>query len=235
MKIDSIQSTNFKSKAYPVAPFVIKTRRGKLTVAEASNRDLKKDCFFLKLTRFFAKNFASLTNDPNWQVFKNGYGANYDEAIRELVRYYSAKIKAKDENLTLLLAKDKRNKIQGACLSYGYDRMPNANDKACYIDSIAVNPAYRGFNVGTVLMEKTLDSAKNNFTDAFLTGDKQASGFYANLGFQALDREDEAQRVIIDYISKRRFDYPKYIDFFNLPLKYDAKRWYEITSKELEG
>ena len=234
MKINRIEITGFKSKAYPVAPFVIRTKRGRLNVAEASSRDIRRDGFFLNLARFFARNFASLTKDPNWEIFRRGCGANYDDAMRELVRYYHAKIKAKDSDMTLLLAKDKRNKIQGACLSYGYDRIPDVKDRVCYIDSIAVNPAYRGFNIGQTMMEKTLNSAGNNFSDAFLSGDKMASGFYTKLGFQPLDKEDESQRVIIDYISRRRSDYPEYIDFFNIPLNERAERWYNVVSKDIE-
>ena len=49
-----------------------------------------------------------------------------------------------------------------------------------------------------------------------------------------LDGDDEAQKVIMDYISKRRSDYPKYIDFFNMPLKEELPRWYDTVSTELE-
>ena len=235
MKINSVDKTNFGSKANPVAPFIIRTKRGRLTVAEISQKDLRRDGFIQKLTRFFCKNFASLTKDPNWQVFKRGYGADYDIALLDLIRYYSARIKSKDENMTLLIAKDKRNKIQGACLSYGYDRIPNQKNRVCYIDSIAVNSSYRGYDVGRLLLEKTLDSARNKFTDAFLSGDRCAFGFYNKLGFKPLNKKDKAQDTVIDYISKRRSDYPKYVDFFNLPLKEDEERWYRIASKEIES
>ena len=129
--------------------------------------------------------------------------------------------------MTLLLVKDKRNKIQGACLSYGYDKIPNTKDTVCYIDSIAVSRAYRGFNIGKILIEKTMESAKNKFTDIFLAGEKQAHGFYKNLGFKSLSAETEEEKKIMDYISKRRSDYPEYVELFTKSLNESEKPWYE--------
>ena len=129
--------------------------------------------------------------------------------------------------MTLLLVKDKRNKIQGACLSYGYDRIPNTKGLVCYIDSIAINPVFRGLKIGKMLIEKTLESAQNSFTDAFLTGDRSAYGFYKKLGFEPLSDSIKGQKEVIDFLSKRRNDYPKYIEFFTKPLQNSEKRWYD--------
>lgn len=219
--------TNFRSKAYPVQPLIIKTKHGRLKMCEATQKDLKRDGFFINLTKLFCKNFASLTKDPNWNIFKNQRFENYEQVLKDFTKYYTAKIKHNNSDMTLLLVKDKRNKIQGACLSYGYDRIPEARDYTCYIDSIAVNPAYRGYNIGKILMEKTLESAKNKFTDAFLTGDREAAGFYKKLGFEALTEDTPNQKNIIDYLSKRRTDYPKYIELFTKPLQDSKERWFD--------
>ena len=218
--------TNFQSKAYPVQPFIIKTKHGRLKVSEVTGKDLKRENFILNLTKFFCKNFASGTEDPNWKIFLNKKNINYQTALRDFMNYYNAKVKNNDENMTLLIAKDKRNKIQGACLSYGYDKIPDAKETTCYIDSIAVNPTYRGFNLGKILIEKTLESAKNKFTDAFLTGDRSAYKFYTNLGFSPLKIDDERQLGIINYLSRRRSDYPRYVELFTRPLQDSEERWY---------
>ena len=219
--------TNFKSKAYPVKSFIIKTKHGRLNVSEVTLKDIKREGFFTNLAKFFCKNFSSVTKDPNWDVIKYKKAGYYDEAIKEHAKYYSAKIKRNNEDMTLLLVKDKRNKIQGACLSYGYDKIPNTKDTVCYIDSIAVSRAYRGFNIGKILIEKTMESAKNKFTDIFLAGEKQAHGFYKNLGFKSLSAETEEEKKIMDYISKRRSDYPKYVELFTKSLKESERPWYE--------
>lgn len=219
--------TNFQSKAYPVKPFTIKTKHGRLNVSEVTQRDLKRDGFIEMLTKFFCKNFASLTKDPNWRIFRNRNSSTSEQIIKDFARYYNAKIRHNNDYMTLLLIKDKRNKIQGACLSYGYDRIPNAREYACYIDSLAVNPTYRNFNLGTMLIEKTLESAGNKFTDAFLTGDRESYKFYEKLGFVPLSEDNPAQKNIIDYLSKRRSDYPKYIELFTKPIQDTKERWYD--------
>ena len=234
MKIGTVSQINFKSKANPISPFIIKTKRGRLNVAEITQRDIKREGFFENLTKFFCKNFASSTEDPTWKIFTRHNSLNYGTDIQHLIRYYSSKVKYGDENMTLLIAKDKRNKIQGACLSYGYDKIPNAKENVCYIDSIAINPAYRGFKLGKIMIEKTLDSAKNKFTDVFLTGDRVASGFYERLGFKPLDKNDEAQKTVIDYISRRRSDYPNYIELYTKPLREYSERWYNECAKEIK-
>ena len=230
MEIHFNSAVNFKSKAYPIKPFVIKTKHGKLKVAEVSPKDLKRENFILNLTKLFCKNFASSTKDPSWEIFSKPKSINYEKSIRDFANYYSAKIKSGNDDMTLLLVKDKRNKIQGACLSYGYDRIPESKNLVYYIDSIAVNPAYRGFNVGRILLEKTLESAKHKFTDAFLTGDKEVSRFYEKMGFRPLNSSIESEKKIIGYIAHRRTDYPNYIDIFNRPLQESKARWFDIIT-----
>lgn len=227
MDIRISANLNFQSKAYPVKPFVIKTRSGKLNICEVSQKDLRQKGFIFNLTKFFCKNFASLTKDPNWKIFERPRSNDYERMLYDFSKYYKAKIKRKSDDMTLLLAKDKRNKIQGACLSYGYDRIPGAEETTCYIDSIAVNPAYRGFDIGTMLIEKTIESAKNKFTDVFLTGDREAFSFYEKLGFIPMDEYNADQKAVIDFIRKRRMDYPKYVELFTQPIQNSEKRWYE--------
>lgn len=225
-----ISTINFKSKANPIRPFVIKTPKGKLNISEVSVKDIRCDKFMENLTKFFCKNFATATDDPGWRIFIQSGSANYLSAIRNFKKYYLSKLKSNNEHLTLLLARDKNKKIQGACLSFPLEEIPGATQTTCYIDSIAVNPVYRNLNIGRLLLEKTLESAKNVFTDVFLTGDKSAAGFYSSLGFDVLNKNDSFQNVIINYVSKRRFDYPDYIELFTKPLQENAERWYKKSA-----
>ena len=228
MRIDFDTSVNFNSKAYPIMPYVIKTKHGKLRVYEVSQKDLDIDRFIEKLTKFFSQNFASMTNDPEWRIFSNKHHHKYKMMFENLASHYTSKVKTDDSHRTLLLVKDKRNKIQGACLSYGFDKLPNFKDKVCYIDSIAVNPAYRRYNIGKSLLIKSLEAAQNTFKDAFLIGERLAFGFYSKIGFKPMDKKHEGQALIIDSLSHFQNDYPQYVEFFTKSLNDSKKRWYEL-------
>ena len=216
--------TNFQSKAHPVKPFMIRTKNGRLKVCEVTQKDLKRKGFFEKLAKFFCKNFAASTKDPLWRVFKNPKSIDYERVLNDNAKYYEARLRRNDKNMTLLLVKNKRNKIQGACLSYGYDRIQGVEDKVCYI---AVTPAYRGSKIGKILVEKTLESAQNKFSDVFITADREACGFYEKLGLTPLKPEDEDRRAIIDFMSKTRVDYPKYTELYTKALQEAKERWYK--------
>ena len=82
-------------------------------------------------------------------------------------------------------------------------------------------------------MEKTLESAQNSFTDAFLIGDISAVEFYKKQGFIPLNEKAENQKKIIDYLSRRRTDYPKYVDFLTKDLHNSKEHWYDnVTVNE---
>ena len=224
---------NFKSKANPVQPFIIKTKHGKLKVSEVTQKDLKRSFFIYNLTKFFCKNFASKTKDPNWKTFGKHRHSYNEDSLKNFISYFEARIKCNNDDMTLLLAKDKRNKIQAACLAYGYDGIRGARDITCYIDALAVNPLYRNLSIGKILIEKVLDSAKNKFSDAFLAGDKESFGFYERLGFRPLNKNNARENDLINYIAKRRSDYPKYVELFTKPLKPQEERWYnKLTIKD---
>ena len=231
---DNVQ-VSFASRYNPIRPFTIKTKKGKLWLAEASEKELANDKFLEKLTRFFCKNFASSTNDPSWRVFTQVGSNNYNNAIKNLKMYYIDKLRKNNENLTLFLAKDKNNKIQGACFAYNLDALPVATDSVYYIDSIAVNPVYRKFKLGRLLLEKTLDSLSEKVGDVFLIGDKLASGFYKAIGFRILEGENPAEKTISDYIARRRADYPAYTDLFTKNLKTTDDSWCVECAKKINS
>lgn len=155
--------------------------------------------------------------------------------IENFVSYLRHIIKNDDGNMTLLLAKDKRSKIQGACLSYGYDLVDGSKDYILYVDSIAVNKTFRGAKLGKKMMQKTIEANKDNssFTDVFLVGEKGALGFYKKLGFVNLIKKDPAQCKVSNFIALDREDYPKYVDFLTLPLKPEQPRWYSKVAQKI--
>lgn len=235
MELSINPNQSFKSRAYPIKSFVVSTPNGKLTISEAGRRDFRKRKFTEKLAKMLCRNYASLTNDPSWLKFNNpAFSDECNRYIRRYSRDLQKRIKMNDENTTLLLVKDKKNKLQGACFAYGFNDVPGAQDNVCYIEALAVNKPYRGFNIGRILVEKVLDSAKNRFTDTFLAGELLAKGFYKKLGFKPLSENNYDQKTVIDYISRQRCDYPKYVDFLTKPLQEDKPRWYENSAKEID-
>ena len=235
MKIANVNKISYKSRACPVKPYTIKTKYGKLFVAEAGLKEIKRKSFINNLSYFFCNNFASMTKDPNWLPFKQKMSAMKDNFnFQNFSDYIKTRLNSKDNSLTLLLAKDKHKRIQGACLAYKYDDITDV-DSVYYINSIAVNRVYRHFGVASSLLQETIKSVSSICSDAFLTGDRMAEGFYRKIGFEPLNPNDDNQNTIIKYISKQRFDYPDYVDLFNKPLKHETARWYikaaEIINK----
>lgn len=232
LSINPIQT--FKSRAYPIKKFVIATPHGRLTVSEASRRDYRKRRFLEKLTKMLCRNYATLTNDPGWLMFNDPSMANEcNRYVKHYTKDIQKRLNTNDENITLLLAKDRKNKVQGVCFAYGMDSVPGSGD-ACYIEALAVNKPYRGHKVGRYMMEAVLNSAKNTFTDAFLTGEILAKGFYERLGFKTLSHSDYSQRTVAQYIARQRFDYPKYIEFFTKPLQENKPRWFVKSAEEID-
>lgn len=229
------QRQNFTSRLKPVKVYKVKTSRGNLTFQEPSLAEIRNNAFLRKLTKFFCDNFASKTEEPGWLAYKNGDNPHIKAAILEsCFSQYKSKLLNPKGDLTLLVAKDRFNNIRGACLAFGYDDVPNAEKSVYYIDSLAVNPRFRGHNIGKVLLNKTIQSVQNKFSDVFLVGENMALGFYKKLGFEHLNSGVSAQKTVIDFIAQDKFSYPKYVSFLTKPLKQDEQRWYVKTAKAIE-
>lgn len=229
----NFNSPQFTSRLNPISPSVVKTQYGKLTLREVKKSELQNPKFLERLSKFFCTNFASNTDDPSWLAYNTVPKKVRDGIVDFFVRSLKDIFKTDDGNMTLLLAKDKRNKIQGACLSYGYDLVDGAKDYTLYVDSIAVNKPFRGFKLGKKMLQKTIDANKDNskFTDVFLVGEKKAHGFYKKLGFSDLKIQDPDQRKVSNFIAIDREDYPEYTDFLTLSLKPEQPRWYSKAAK----
>jgi ribosomal protein S18 acetylase RimI-like enzyme len=235
MQVSTNSNLSFTSKLSPIKPFTINTKNGRLFVSEATKKDFSSRNFCKNLSKFFCQNFASHTKNPDWLIFNNSSHREIRNAILETFsKSIQSKFRDNDNTLTILVARDSHNKIQGACISHGFDEVPASKTTTCYIEDIAVSPKFRGFGVGKILLDKTLKSAQKTFTDVFLTGEALAEGFYRKLGFTHLNPKNKLQKNIIDYLAHERSDFPQYIKFLTKPLQKDKSRWYETSGKEIE-
>lgn len=226
MQVNSV--VPFTSRANPIKPFVMSTPRGLLYFEEPSMKTIRSFGYIKRLTRFFCKNFASLTNAPFWKPFGDEkLSKEYKKYFKANIKYFKNLLLRQDDDITLLVATDKKKNIQGAILSFGFEDVPNCKNSVYYIEDLAVNPEYRENGIGRVLINKTLDSVKYKFADVFLTGEVLAEGFYKRLGFNHLNPADKSQRALIAYIAKIRTDYPTYVHFLTKPLQEDKPRWFE--------
>ena len=223
--------TSFKSRLNPVPAFKVTTPQGVLSIEEVNYKKLTSG-FLKKITEFFCENFSKDTNDPGWLRYNDYTKSEKNEFIGWYKACYEASIKDEsNQHLTLLVARDTENNIQGACLSFGCEDVPRAKYNTLYIDSLAVNKKFRGNNLAKIMLEKSIEAGKYIFTDVFLTGEKVADGFYKKLGFRDLDPQNPAELKVIKHMARQRQDYPKYTSFLTRVIRNDRPRWYEICSK----
>lgn len=233
MKISATDKPQyFTSRLNPVKPFSIATKLGPLHFSEVNPNEMLKGNFLDTVGDFFCRNFASFTDDPYWLAYNSKKNKDY---IRNgYIDYLIPKIKYDDGNLTMLIAKDNLGKIRGGSISYSFLEVPGASQNTCYIDSLAVDKKFRGYNIGKILVDKTLDINKNTFTDVFLKGEVKATGFYEKLGFTQMSENDIRQKEVVKLIAAQGDGYPDYVHFFTKPLQNDKPRWYEVLSKLLQ-
>lgn len=118
-------------------------------------------------------------------------------------------------------------------MSFGFEDLPHCKKSVYYIEDIAVNPEYRKNGIGKILIDKTINSVKNSFTDVFLTGEVLAENFYKKLGFCHLDSNNPAQKTVIDNLAKIRTDYPNYVMFLTKPIQQNKPRWFDVFSDKV--
>ena len=220
---------NFYSIQNPVKPFRVATKHGNLTVSEIDySKDLTPN-FIKKINKFFTDNFSVETNDPFWLRYRKGTPEEKLKHIKLFEKYYTSIFnnEKNKQNLTLLLAKDQKDNIQGACLTYGNHEIPGTFDTTLYVDSLATNKKYRGQKLAQSMLEASLSVNKNTYTDVYLTSANYANPFYEKLGFLKLNPNNYKEKRVLDYIERTRRDYPEHITPYYKPLQDDKPRWYE--------
>lgn len=222
-------SLMFGSIQNPIKPFKVATRQGGLTVSEIDySKDLTPN-FIKKINKFFLDNFSVETNDTFWLRYRKGTPEEKLKHIKLFEKYYTSIFnnERNKSNLTLLLAKDQKGSIQGACLTYGNHEIPGTFDTTLYVDSMAINKKYRGQKLAQSMLEASLSANKDTYTDVYLTSANAANPFYEKMGFLKLNPNNLKEKRVLDYIERTRRDYPEHITPYYKPLQYDKPRWYE--------
>ena len=225
--MDKVYNISFGSKVNPIKPFTVLTKEGKMYFSEVNIDKAINPKLMTKMNRFFLKNISAATESQLYNKYKTGTLKERKETENEFEKYFleifnNKKIK---DNITLLLAKNNKNRICGMCLSYPYLNMPDCTEDTLYIDSIAVNKKYRRTNIATKLLETVLNANKNSFTDAFLMGNVCAKNFFRKNGFSSLNKENQEEKFISEYLDSN-YDINHVIPFTK-PLQTDNPRWYE--------
>jgi len=223
MQVSKINYTNnkttFTSYNNPIKSFDIPSPKGMLHFYEINSKHQAKNSFCKALAEFFLENFATTSSHPYWKLLISDKKTDlFYDRVKDDAKRYKKFLKSKDS--TVLVAKDKAKHIVAAIFTKSLNETPTVKDAdTLYIDSIAVNPEYRGKGIGETLINKILSSAAERFSDVFLVAYKESVPFYKKLGFQTLDyyKKPNAQYLISE-LAKDRLDYPEYAEFMEKPL-----------------
>ncbi len=222
--MDKIHNISFTSRYNPIKPFTIRTKEGKIYVSETSVEKALTPKFVDKINRFIIKNMSEATNYEFYTKYKTGTLKERRE-VEEICRAHLLEVfndtKLKN-NITLLLAKDNKNRLQGICMSYPNVEMDSIED-TLYIGSLAVNKKYRKSHIGTRLLNATINANRNSFTDVFLTANVRAKRFFSENGFSTFNEKNEVENFILGAYSEVK----EYAIPLTMPLQTDKPRWYE--------
>lgn len=223
-------NSHFKSRNNPVKPFELETSRGTLKVQEFTNdnANIKKE--IRDLAKFFLDGFISNTDAPWFVQYKNPANKEqYLKCIDTFSDYYKDMFCHDDGNLTVLVAKNDKNKICGAIVTNTLNEAGVFEPTTCYVDSIAVAAEYRKNGIGSTLMQRAIDCSKDVYTDVFLASNNKAVPFELKNGYRILNYDNPLERKIIDIINAHRQDYPEYTTFMDKKLRNHEtnKPWYE--------
>lgn len=243
MKVNSVtgykanSKISFTSINNPIAPFKVPTEHGTLFVKELSASEYTKPEVIKQITKFFIENFSHDTKDNFWLTYRKGSPEEKQRTFDILEGYYAQIFndRKNQPNLTLLVAKDENNKLQGACITYGNHEIPDSFESTLYVDSMATNKKYRGQHLAYDMLNKSLKANENTFTDVYLTSTKFADSFYEKFGFVKLSPDNDSEKIILDYVSKIRQEYPEHITPYHKPLQSDKPRWTEKSSKAIKS
>ena len=207
---------NFTSKNNPIKPFFVNTPKGELQIMEFKEMDASSIRKSKSLAKFFLDSFIGNTNDP-WFLSLKKDKAKYLNAVERFSDYYRNMFKKDDGNLTMLIARNDKNKLCGAVVTNTLNESGVNDCFTCYVDSLAVSPKYRKCGVGKLLMEKAI--SKDVYSDSFLASDNMAVPFQLKNGYRALDYSNPNEKKIIDKINADRGDYPEFVTFMYKKLK----------------
>ena len=228
-------ATSFGSVNCPVKSFQIQTTADELVVKEMTAADCEAQVETYKLAKFFTDNFIDGSVDPSWMRYKDPENSDcYKIQIKNMMHFIHHVFAKDDGNSTILVARDSENNVRGGIIGCGFDEFKGLEDpKTYYIDSFAVDKAFRKNKVGTILMNKSLETTKGLFTDAILAGYNKAVPMYSKFGFKLMDISNPEARAVFERVRKERGDIPKYTQLMELTLDENATRWWKRAFKNL--
>ena len=234
MDIREKRQISFKSLNHPVKPFKINTENDIISFKEWNYREKPQKYALKEVATFFLDNFANQSSHPFWKTCRKNTptfnNAVYKDYIKHSIKTYKELLKNPDT--TILLGRNKKKQLSAALVATPLNLTSLVNDnKTLYIDSIAVAKTYRGNHIGQQLMNNTISSTKNRYTDTFLVAYNESEPFYKKQGFTHLTPGHNGQKKIIKSLARIRPDFPEYSSFLTKPIDESKPRWFDRFKK----
>jgi len=220
---------HFKSLNHPIKPFKLKAGNDIIKFKEIDYTQKPSKELLVDTFTFFLDNFANQSSHPYWKKCRKHTETferkTYINKIISEINHFKKALKNPDT--TLMIGRNKDNKISAAIFATPLNLTPIVkNNNTLYIDSIAVNKEYRGYNIGKNLLENVIKSTNDRYNDVFLVAYKESEPFYTKQGFKTLKNRGANQSNYIENLASERIDYPKYASFLNRPINKNKQRWY---------
>lgn len=203
MKIQN-NKTTFGSKNCPIKPFSIETKHGPLYIAEITKKDQWKDASFT------INNV--ITSIP---PYKYNPHLNFIDRLCGIINTKygkSDRLRKKDGNSTILIAKDKEGKTRGTLtlesLKPIYDsKFEKHNLEIGFVRDFFIDSKYRNQGIGSIMLNSILETAQNQFSDVLLIANNDAISLYKRNGFETVDDSKYAIRKIIYEAAEGELEY----------------------------
>lgn len=180
MNINFSNTQSFGSIKNPVKPFEIDTPQGKLYVSEVTRNTYNYENTANYIIKFANKNIS-----------KTKIGAFISNHIS---KSSVPEILNKNDDATLLVARDKDNKICGSMFAYADEK----SKKMLEIYDVAVDKKYRGNNVSTKMFNAI---SKDDYDELFLQAKNSAVPVYKKWGFEEFEPKNKAEEVALKFIA----------------------------------
>lgn len=223
---------SFKSRNCPIKPFTIETATGKILFAEEMTpEDLSRTAKF---------HFNTIVEDVQaWKAVKNSSKKQKAYYLKYLENAFACCYCKGDGNSTILIAKDSKGRIKGLTDLQYYDEIDFIKNngfldlKTGYIQNCFIAPEYRNQGIGGKLIDKTLETVQDHFTDVLLISENQNSTrFYERKGFTIMDTSNPVIKKLVDFIHKGRGDNDNLIP---MSKSFDIEHpWWQRMSKLLK-
>lgn len=175
---------SFGSKNCPIKPFSLQTKEGQLFVEEIAKKDINK-----------ASNFVFDCTVTSIPPYKDGHDWNFLDKLFSIINFsehYHRILRQKDNNSTILIAKDAKSKIIAFFSIENFKKIYDKNDElkdinVGFISDCLVDEKYRNEGLGSILLNKLIKTVEGYYSDVLLNANNVAISFYKRNGFKPLD------------------------------------------------